>query len=179
MKRKLTDDERRLWAAAIRAVRPLRPGVGPSEPPPLTPPSASEDKDSLPRKLLEQRRPPRPGSGPAPVLAPLPRRDKQRLARGHSPIDARLDLHGMTQAQAHASLLAFVRNAQAAGARIALVITGTGSRAADGERGVLRRQVPLWLDLPEFRRYVLGLGTANIAHGGAGALYVRLRGKRV
>ena len=56
---------------------------------------------------------------------------------------------------------------------------GTGSRAADGERGVLRRQVPLWLDLPEFRRYVLGLGTANIAHGGDGALYVRLRGKRV
>ena len=179
MKRKLTDDERRLWAAAIRAVRPLRPGVGPSEPPPLTPPSASEDKDSLPRKLLEQRRPHRPGSGPAPALAPLPRRDKQRLARGHSPIDARLDLHGMTQAQAHASLLAFVRNAQAAGARIALVITGTGSRAADGERGVLRRQVPLWLDLPEFRRHVLGLGTASIAHGGEGALYVRLRAKRV
>jgi DNA-nicking Smr family endonuclease len=179
MKRKLTDDERRLWAAAIRAVRPLRPGVGPSEPPPLTPPSASEHKDSLPRKLREQSRPHRPGSGPAPALALLARRDKQRLARGHSQIDARLDLHGMTQAQAHAALLAFVRNAQAAGARIALVITGTGSRAADGERGVLRRQVPLWLDLPEFRRYVLGLGTANIAHGGEGALYVRLRGKRV
>jgi DNA-nicking Smr family endonuclease len=113
------------------------------------------------------------------MLAPLPRREKQRLARGVSAIDARIDLHGMTQVQAHAALLRFVQRAQAQEARFVLVITGTGTRGGAGERGVLRRQVPLWLELTEFRRYVLGFESAHIGHGGEGALYVRIRrGKR-
>jgi DNA-nicking Smr family endonuclease len=61
-----------------------------------------------------------------------------------------------------------------------LVITGKGARAQDerGERGVLKRQVPLWLKLPEFRAYVVGFEEAHIGHGGEGALYVRLRRAR-
>jgi DNA-nicking Smr family endonuclease len=105
---------------------------------------------------------------------------RQRLARGTHELDARLDLHGMTQAHAHGALLHFLRSAQAGDARIVLVITGKGARGADAgaERGVLRRQVPLWLRLPEFRAYVVGFETATATHGGDGALYVRLRRKR-
>jgi DNA-nicking Smr family endonuclease len=57
-----------------------------------------------------------------------------------------------------------------------LVITGKG-RASDSnpERGVLRRQVPHWLGLPEFRSFVVGFEEAHIGHGGEGALYVRVR----
>jgi DNA-nicking Smr family endonuclease len=55
-----------------------------------------------------------------------------------------------------------------------LVITGKGGRS-DGARGVLRRQVPQWLGLPEFRAYVVGFEDAHVAHGGEGALYVRIR----
>jgi DNA-nicking Smr family endonuclease len=85
----------------------------------------------------------------------------------------------MTQTQAHAALLRFVQRAQAQGARFVLVITGTGTRGSPNERGVLRRQVPLWFELPEFRRYVLGFESAHVGHGGEGALYVRIRrGKR-
>jgi DNA-nicking Smr family endonuclease len=40
---------------------------------------------------------------------------------------------------------------------------------------VLKRQVPLWLALPEFRSLVVGFEDAHIGHGGQGALYVRLR----
>jgi DNA-nicking Smr family endonuclease len=90
-------------------------------------------------------------------------------------VDARLDLHGRTQSQAHSALLRFLQKRQADGAKVVLVITGKGSRDLAGEPGVLKRQVPLWLQLPEFRGYVLAVEDADVAHGGAGALYVRLR----
>ena len=107
------------------------------------------------------------------------RRLKQRVARGREPIDARLDLHGLTQKEAHAALLRFLKRAQADGAKIVLVVTGKGAgrgeRDASVERGVLRRQVPMWLSLPEFRPLIVGFEDAHAGHGGQGALYVRLR----
>jgi DNA-nicking Smr family endonuclease len=109
---------------------------------------------------------------------PLGRRMKQRVARGKDEIDGRLDLHGLTQSEAHAALLRFLRTASLRGARLVLVITGKGARAAEGERGVLKRQVPHWLGLPEFRALVIGFEDAHIAHGGEGALYVRVRRAR-
>ena len=62
--------------------------------------------------------------------------------------------------------------------RFVLVITGKGTREDGGERGVLKRQVPLWLRLPEFRGYVVGVEDAHIGHGGEGALYVQIRRQR-
>jgi DNA-nicking Smr family endonuclease len=109
------------------------------------------------------------------ALAPLGRRMKQRVARGKEAIDGRLDLHGLTQSEAHAALLRFLRAASARGARLVLVITGKGAREGGSERGVLKRQVPHWLGLPEFRTLVIGFDNAHITHGGEGALYVRVR----
>jgi DNA-nicking Smr family endonuclease len=80
----------------------------------------------------------------------------------------------MTQRQAHAALLRFLTQAQAQDAKLALVVTGKGSGAA-AERGVLRRQAPLWLSLPEFRRFIVSFEQAHASHGGEGALYLRLR----
>jgi DNA-nicking Smr family endonuclease len=108
----------------------------------------------------------------------LDRRLRQRLNRGHAGIDGRVDLHGLTQAQAHDALVGFLRTARAEGARIVLVITGKGTRGADSERGVLRRQVPFWLRSPQLRDVVLGFETAGPAHGGEGAFYVLLRRAR-
>ena len=114
-------------------------------------------------------------SAPAlPALAPLGRRLRARVARGKEAIDARIDLHGLTQAQAHSALLHFLRSASARDKKLVLVITGKGARG-EGERGVLKRQVPQWLGLPEFRAFVIGFEDAHIAHGGEGALYVRIR----
>jgi DNA-nicking Smr family endonuclease len=117
-----------------------------------------------------------------PPLAPLDRRAKQRVARGRDAIEARIDLHGMTQSQAHTALLRFLRRAQADGAKIALVVTGKGggriSRDGTSERGVLRRQVPMWLSLPEFRPFIVSFEEAHVSHGGQGALYLRLRRHR-
>ena len=89
----------------------------------------------------------------------------------------------MTQSQAHAALLRFLHRARAEGARTVLVVTGkglgkasdVGARYASAERGVLRRQVPLWLALPEFRPLIVAFDDAHVGHGGQGALYVRLR----
>ena len=102
-------------------------------------------------------------------------------AAGTLAIDARIDLHGMTQQAAHGRLVRFLKEAQADGVRLALVITGKG-RPGDGgfggERGVLRRSVPLWLSGAEMRPYVVGFGEAAPPHGGTGALYVRIRRAR-
>ena len=169
-RRRVSDEEQALWRSVTRTISPLRGKRRESEPAP---------DDAKPKAKPETRRPSsrHPVASlqtpSAPALAPLDRRDRQRLARGTQSIDARLDLHGRTQAQAHAALLRFLRRVQADGARTVLVITGKGG--VGGERGVLKRQVPLWLALPEFRSLVVGFGDAGIAHGGAGALYVRVR----
>jgi DNA-nicking Smr family endonuclease len=110
-----------------------------------------------------------------PEPAHLGRRAKQRVARGRDPIDGRLDLHGLTQAEAHDALLRFLHTAQTRGARLVMVITGKGR---SGQGGVLKRQVPLWLVLPQFRAMVIGYDEAHQRHGGEGALYLRLRKSR-
>jgi DNA-nicking Smr family endonuclease len=112
-----------------------------------------------------------------PPLVPLGRRERSRLSKGRSEIDARLDLHGMTQTRAHRMLLGFLQRAHHDGLTFVLVITGKGV-AGDTERGVLRRQVPQWLALPEFRTLVVGFEEAHVGHGGEGALYVRIRRAR-
>jgi DNA-nicking Smr family endonuclease len=101
---------------------------------------------------------------------------KRRVARGAQSIDGRIDLHGMTQAEAHDALLGFMRSRQTRGCKLVLVITGKGASgdAASG-RGVLKRMVPLWLEMPELRSIVVGYESASVRHGGEGALYVRLR----
>ena len=83
----------------------------------------------------------------------------------------RIDLHGRTQSEAHAALLSFLHRAQAAGARFVLVITGKG--LAGG--GILREQVPRWLNQPPNRGRVLAFDYAQAQHGGMGALYVLLK----
>ena len=95
-------------------------------------------------------------------------------------IEDRLDLHGRTQAEANAELLRFLRGAQDRGVKFVLVITGKGGRADDSssDRGILKRQVPLWLRLPKFRPYVVSFEEAHARHGGEGALYVRVRRRR-
>jgi DNA-nicking Smr family endonuclease len=102
----------------------------------------------------------------------LDRRSAQRLKRGQTAIEARLDLHGMTQAEAHRALLAFIARARGDGLRAVLVITGKG-----GE-GVLRASVPRWLAEPRVRAMILAIEEAQPRHGGAGAKYVLLRKKR-
>jgi DNA-nicking Smr family endonuclease len=104
-----------------------------------------------------------------PPLAALDRRTRSRLARGRIEIDARLDLHGLTLHRAHARLRSFLSNAQVRGHRLVLVITGKGGS------GAMHREVPHWLSLPEMRALVIGYEPASAAHGGDGALYVRVR----
>jgi DNA-nicking Smr family endonuclease len=93
-----------------------------------------------------------------------------------------IDLHGMTQAEAHSVLIQFLYRAQASGHAIVLVVTGKGSGGlsdvTDSHRGVLRRMVPHWLTLPDLRAVVLGFEEAGPRQGGGGALYVRLRRPR-
>ena len=173
-RRVLTQDERVLWTIVTKSIAPLRAGT-------LDRPD-DDSAAEAPKPAAKPARPARRATKSAaaavpppkqpPPLTPLGRRMKRSVARGKEAIDGRLDLHGLTQSEAHSALLHFLRNAIARDARLVLVITGKGR---GGEPGVLRRQVPQWLGLPEFRAFVVGFEDAHIAHGGAGALYVRIR----
>ena len=181
-KRALSEEERALWESVAKQTKPLRKKprlakaalqmeVPVAAKPVAAPPRAPHAK---PVQLAKPDLPPAP-----PPLAPLGRRERSQLSRGRKEIDARLDLHGMTQTRAHRVLSDFLHRAHADGLTFVLVITGKGKIGLESERGVLRRQVPQWLSLPEFRTLVVGFEEAHIGHGGAGALYVRIRRMRI
>jgi DNA-nicking Smr family endonuclease len=178
----LTGEDRALWEDIAKSIKPLpgrRTKTG-HEPEALS----VEDQTA---KGTEKRKRPIPPSpvvkrAPAPPpLAQMDRRLKLKISRGSKDIEAKLDLHGHTQAEAKSRLLRFLETAQAREHALVLVITGKGKRSGDNwsnEGGVLKRQVPLWLSLPEFRSLVIGFEEAGIRHGGAGALYIRVRRRR-
>lgn len=176
-KRVLSGEEKRLWQEVAKSAKPLRRRRLPVA---MEAAAAEDAAPSTPARVarkVAQEIAPSPVAKPAQQkLVSLDRRERSRIARGRKQIDARIDLHGMTQARAHRALTAFLYRAHGEGAALVLVITGKGQPSAAGEeRGVLRRQLPLWLALPELRNLVLGFDAAHAAHGGEGAFYVRLR----
>lgn len=165
MVRGLKDEDRWLWRNAMRGVKPLRhaaaeEGAGLAMPAMMPPAVPSPTERARVREGA--------------AAPPLDRRTLTRLRRGDMPIDARLDLHGLTQEAAHRALARFVAQAAADGARLALVVTGKGH---SGE-GVLRAAVPRWLNESTLRAHVLGVTPAPPNLGGGGALCVRLRRPR-
>lgn len=178
-RRALTEEDRELWELVAKQVKPLRkhrtnkvPTASRTE----ASAAAPVTKPALSQKPLAHAPTPRPSKPAMPPLAPLGKRERAKLSRGRSEIEARLDLHGMTQTRAHRALTGFLHRAHHDGLTFVLVITGKGR--SGGESGVLRRQVPEWLSLPEFRAFVVGFEEAAISHGGEGALYVRIRRAR-
>jgi DNA-nicking Smr family endonuclease len=189
----LTDDERALWEFAARDLKPLKSAKGRVHV--SQEPGAANDAARIGNTVepAQARPPPRVAAPPAktppqkatpppPLTTELGRRQARRIE-----VEARIDLHGMRQAQAHTALRRFLLSSHAAGRRWVLVITGKGSarrEAREGddagfyareEPGVLRRNVPRWLAEPDLRAIVVGYSSAAIRHGGEGALYVQLR----
>jgi DNA-nicking Smr family endonuclease len=179
-KRALSEEEHALWESVAKQIRPLRKKPRAAKAPAVLPDSGTDAVKPVapPLSPAEMARAPKLPSA-APPLAPLGRRERSQLSRGRKQIDARLDLHGMTQTRAHRALFGFLQRAHGEGLTFVLVITGKGKMGVESERGVLRRQVPQWLGLPEFRSLVVGFEEAHIGHGGEGALYVRIRRSRI
>lgn len=194
----LTPEDRALWEKVIQTVNPLdRPLPGPAhvpnppEPQPK-PPAAQMPRDRLPafrlgEKASQKPRTPQPEHDLSARLAHAPvRMDHaayRKLVRGKLRPDARIDLHGMTLAQAHPALIQFIYSAHDRGHRLVLVITGKGKDRDSGDpipirRGVLRHQLPNWLHAPPLGALVLDIREAHPRHGGGGAYYVYLKRPR-
>lgn len=172
------EDSDALWEAVKKTVAPLRKSqasaalkIEKAKPHP---------KSSAKRKHVHVA--PVQAAPRAPSLPPitkLDRRARSKIARGSTEIEARLDLHGYKLAEARHRLADFLERAQTREKSLVLVITGKGTAAPKGAaRGALKREVPMWLSQPEFRSFVIGFEEAASRHGGAGALYVRVRRKR-
>jgi Smr domain len=152
--------DRLQWREAMRGVVPLPGRAAPASSPP-PPALVAKGPSGRPALLPSLDR-----------FSGIDRANAERLKRGRHPIEARLDLHGMTQAEAHDALAAFINTSRYAGRRCVLVITGRG------ESGVLKRAVPRWLDEPGLRPQILAIAPAQPRDGGPGALYLLLRRHR-
>jgi len=169
VKRRLSEDDRALWEAYVDDLTPL-PGV--SRQTPKKPPAEKGQ-----RRVSAKPQPSSPAS-PRVKVAQLPlikpdRKTARALGRGKLAIDRKIDLHGLTQAEAHALLKRAILDTRL---RRLLVVTGRGSSKTEG--GVLRTMLPRWLAEPEFAARVFAVGSAARGHGGDGAYYVLLRGPR-
>jgi DNA-nicking Smr family endonuclease len=175
------ESDTELWARVARSARPLaKNSAAPSAEPPKTRAKAPAKEPSRPPAKPALKTAAK--SAPAPRGETLDRQTARRLERGHVAVEARLDLHGMRQREAHAALRRFLKSAQGKGYRHVLVITGKGAEPAarrsfyeDDARGVLRSAVPHWLAAPDLAQVVVSYSEAPRRLGGEGALYVRLR----
>lgn len=179
-KGKSDDEDHALWARIAETAMPLRKrkpaGVKPT--PFKAERSRHAPKPEATRPLVK----PKPKMPPVPHRAELDRQTTRRLEKGRLEVEAKLDLHGMRQRDAHAALRRFLKSAQGKDYRHVLVITGKGvaqetarSFYEEEARGVLRQAVPQWLSDPEFASIVVSFSQAPRRLGGEGALYVRLR----
>jgi DNA-nicking Smr family endonuclease len=197
-------DDHEIWWQAAATVEPLKrgkPRVHPASSGAVTETPAPPAKPfSKPDTRLAAKAPsagntaaahsasaPRTKTTPIapPELALFDRKSIRKIRGGRAEIEARVDLHGMRQDEAHGALRAFLRRCHSRGLRFVLVITGKGKTASatdsvsteGSDRGVLKRNVPRWLEEPDVRSIVVSYTTAAIRHGGEGALYVHLRSK--
>jgi DNA-nicking Smr family endonuclease len=191
--RKVTADEARLWEHATRSLAPVKAKPRVVSPAPSAPASTPTSQAPTSGKASAATREPsaapvaKAKSRPPAPLADFDRRKVRQIASGKIEVEARIDLHGSRQRDARARLHAFLLAAHAKGHKTVLVITGKGGEEpADGlgslmgerQRGVIRRNVPHWLEDPDLRAVVLSYTQAGPRHGGAGALYVQLRKAR-
>jgi DNA-nicking Smr family endonuclease len=191
-RRGISPEERALWDRVAASAKPIRPQRAPfaAEPEMRQKPAAPH---SMPGefRIGERARPmtaahdlvPPVGERLAAQPVRMDPRTHRQLSRGKVPPEARIDLHGMTLAEAHPVLVRFVLAASTAGKRLVLVITGKGKRGEDDgpipqRVGVLRHQVPHWLTQPPLGAIVLQIAPAHLKHGGSGAFYVYLRRSR-
>ena len=183
-RRPISDEERALWQMIAKTATPLKRRRK-SEPKPLPPPP----EKPAPKIAMPKAKAPAP-KAPAPMAPPpvrphelthghavgMDRRQAERFRRGKTPIEGKIDLHGRTQQEAHDDLHHFLARAHASGKRMVLVITGKGITGS--KSGVLKENVPRWLNEPTLRRHVLAFDYAEPQHGGEGALYVLLKRKK-
>ena len=174
----LSSEDRILWGKVARSTRALPGKLD----------ALTEFEEAFGEKVVEKEPEPAPKAAkaekPAEGIAltigrgretrhhPLERPVKRKIAKGRLALEARIDLHGMIQSEAHGFLLGFLIKAHERGLRHVLVITGKGTSL--GSDGALKRAVPLWFSLPEFRPLISSYEPAARNHGGEGALYVRL-----
>jgi DNA-nicking Smr family endonuclease len=173
--RKVTAEELALWRSVLADAQPLRHARRPATPAPPPAPAVPAPAAAPPAPPAAVLTPAPVPARPPPGPGPMDRKLERRLLRGQMPVEGRLDLHGLTQSQAHHALADYVRRAHDGGRRVLLVITGKGYREGTG---VLRAAVPRWLHEAPLRGLVAAARPASPRDGGEGALYLLLRRKK-
>lgn len=188
----LSEEDQQLWELVKKSARPMHAAsFTPAPVPKIKPPEikghrplkshkpTSRKKEALLRFDLA----PDPMQQLSRKPQGLDKRTHDRLRKGKTAPEARIDLHGMTAAQAHSVLRGFIHSSHARGLRLVLVITGKGNTSRDEvgimptRSGVLRHALPQWLGMPDMHPMILQISSAHQRHGGGGAYYVYLKRK--
>lgn len=191
--RRLTPEERELWGRVASTAQALHSlparavdlpeAARPAKPPPKKARPEVRDfriGEAAPDFAFRHDLAPSLADRLAQAPIRMDRKAHRDMTRGKLKPEARVDLHGMTLAEAHPELIRFVQRAHGDGKRLVLVITGKGKRGSDDgpipqRQGVLRHQVPQWLTQPPLGALILQVSEAHLRHGGSGAYYVYLR----
>lgn len=191
-RRGLSEDDLEVWRAVSRTMTPLHPTGAPipaPTPPVPEPKTKGADAPTIPafrvgekggKKTSGHVFAPTPGQTLAAMPLTMDAKTHKKMRQGKLKPEAKLDLHGLTLAQAHPALIGFIHRAHGDGLRLVLIVTGKGKdRDTPGPiptpRGLLKHNVPQWLNAPPLRPMVLQVTDAHIRHGGTGAYYVYLR----
>lgn len=178
----ISADDVRLWAKVVENAKPL------PETPPVAPPAEDDAEPETPdpydypsprlppMRETERRVAKSQGALSHGTTAGIDKRTAERFKKGEMEVQGRLDLHGLTREAAHGALHRFIADCILRQRRFVIVVTGKGLRS-DGE-GILRTEVPRWLNEPELRAMILGFSYAQPRDGGQGALYVLLKRDR-
>lgn len=181
--------DQEVWQQVVQSARPLKKAANvvpqPLAPLPKVYKPAGASAAAYATAEAKQKAPLPHGRHSEKPAPQMDKRLRQRFERGELPVEARIDLHGLTLANAERALSKFLRDGIAQQKRCLLVITGKGqSKAADTPimnhqgRGVLRAWLPDYLKRGPWRDQILGLAPARQEMGGAGAFYVLLRRQR-
>jgi DNA-nicking Smr family endonuclease len=165
------NNDKDIWDAYAKSVKPIRRAKKTRAVMPVKKPAAAHPakiNSPSPNKEVHSRKAEQP-----PALL-FDRRAERRLKQGDIEVDARLDLHGMRQDEAHEALNAFIARQVKTGHRTLLVITGKGRNGS----GVLRSNLAGWLAVSSHESHILALRPAAIRHGGEGAFYVLLKKRK-
>ncbi|HEY5806720.1 MAG TPA: Smr/MutS family protein [Povalibacter sp.] len=170
------EQDKQLFREAMREVKRLRPAKAPPKAP-LPVAQARFTRLDQREVLRESLLPPADEA----LLATgdellfrrphLPEDVLARLRRGYYAVDAEIDLHGLTGAQAKGALREFIADATQRHMSCVRIIHGKGKRS--GPRGpVLKNVVNQWLQHTDV---VLAFASARTVDGGSGAVYVLLK----
>ena len=107
----------------------------------------------------------------------------KKLKKGKIPVDKKFDFHGLSVQESEDLFTRSIRDCYKKNLRCILFITGKGiyKKNYNEDSGIklyygkIRENFFIWVNRPEFQKYILSVEVAGMEHGADGAFFIYLR----